>query len=96
MSQAIFNKSDYGILSLLKDKECFSEISSLNIKQISSNTNLSIPKIRIVIKNFLLMELIKEGAKDGISKTYYITEKGVNFFNNALGYTNNESGEDEE
>lgn len=80
----MFNKSDYKILATLVEKECFSEIMSYNIKQISLETGLSVPKIRIVLKSFLLMELIKEGARDGISKTFYVTEKGRQFLNNAL------------
>ena len=95
MSGVIFNKNDYSILSILVEKECFSEIGSLTIKQLSKLTNLSIPKIRLVMKNFLLTELTKEGARDGVSKTFYITEKGVKFLNNAMYPNNNENNEEE-
>ena len=81
---AIFNKNDYNILSVLLENKCFTEIGSLTIKQISNLTGLSIPKIRLVMKTFLLTELTKEGARDGISKTFYITEEGVSFLNKAM------------
>jgi DNA-binding MarR family transcriptional regulator len=92
---AMFNKSDYNILADLVERECFSEIASLSIKQISEHTKLSIPKIRLVIKSFLLMGIIQEGAKDGISKTFYATDKGRKFLNNAI-HPSNEGGEGEE
>lgn len=77
MNGVIFNKNDYRILSTFDDEESYTEISSLTIKQVSINTNLSIPKVRATIKNFLLAGFLKEGAKDGISKTYYITKEGI-------------------
>lgn len=77
MNGAVFNKNDYRILSTFDDKESYTEISSLTIKQIANNTNLSIPKVRSTVKNFVLVGFLKEGAKDGISKTYYITKEGI-------------------
>ena len=90
---AIFNKNDYNILSVLLENKCFTEIGSLTIKQISNLTGLSIPKIRLVMKTFLLTELTKEGARDGISKSFYITEEGVDFLNKAM-YPNKKDGEE--
>lgn len=97
MGGVIFNKNDYNILGVLVEKQCFTEIASLSIKQIASHTQLSIPKIRLVIKSFLLMDLIREGAKDGISKTFYCTEKGAQFLDNAMSprnYNNENDGEE--
>jgi DNA-binding transcriptional regulator GbsR (MarR family) len=84
MEKVLFNKSDYTILSALVSRDCYTEIRSLSIKQISDETKLSIPKIRLVLKTFLIIGYIKEGAKDGISKTYYITEKGKEFLDIAM------------
>ena len=95
-SSSIFNKSDYRILGVLQADQCFTEISSFSIKQISEKTNLSIPKIRLVLKSFLIMKLIEEGAKDGISKTFYISEKGIDFLNNAMHGNNNNNENDGE
>jgi DNA-binding transcriptional regulator GbsR (MarR family) len=92
---SIFNKSDYRILGVLQADQCLTEISSYSIKQISEKTNLSIPKIRLVLKSFLLMNLVQEGAKDGISKTFYISEKGIGFLGVAMHGTNNENNEEE-
>jgi DNA-binding transcriptional regulator GbsR (MarR family) len=92
----IFNKNDYTILSVLVEEQCFSEIASLSIKQISANTKLSIPKIRLVLKSFLLMDLIREGAKDGISKTFYCTDKGKQFLLSAMNPNYNEDSSEEE
>lgn len=84
-NNVIFNKSDYKILTTLLDKECFSEIASLSIKDIATFSELSIPKVRMTLKSFLLTDLVRLGAKDGVSNTYYITEKGLDFINKALG-----------
>lgn len=84
IDENIFNKNDYKILTVLMDNQCYSKIASLTYKQISNNTKLSIPKIRISIKNFTLLDLIAEGAKDGISHTFYITEKGIDFLRTAM------------
>lgn len=92
-NNVIFNKNDYKILSHLLENECFSEIASLSIKQISTFTALSIPKVRLTLKSFLLTGIVNLGAKDGVSNTYYLTEKGIDFINNALGKANNEGDE---
>lgn len=79
-----FNKNDYKILSILDASECYSSVMSFTIKKISEETQLSIPKIRLTLKNFLIAEFIKEGAKEGVGKTFYITNKGVEFLNEAM------------
>ena len=79
-----FNKNDYRILQSLVEKECYSLIASLNIKQIASVTNLSIQKIRIALKSFVLLNYVSLGAKDNNSNTFYITNKGRKLFSNSI------------
>lgn len=93
MESILFNKNDYMILDTLIKNQCYSPLESLTIKQLASITKLSIPKIRMVIKTFLLMEIVQQGAKDKISNTFFITEKGENFYNKAMGIENNDGGE---
>ena len=87
--ECTFNKNDYFILNTLIENKCYSSLESLTIKQISSVTILSIPKIRMVLKTFLLMELVQQGAKDGIGNTFFITAKGEEFYNRAMGVETN-------
>lgn len=91
----MFNKNDYSILGYLEKDQCFTEIRSYTIKQIADETKLSIPKIRVVIKNFLISDYIREGARDGICKTYYITDKGLKFLKNAKNPNPNNELNDE-
>lgn len=74
--QTFFNKSDYAILDVLIGNECHSAFKSLTTKYIIEDTGLSHVKVRQTLKNFIMMDIVKEGAKDGNSKTYYVTEKG--------------------
>lgn len=94
MESTLFNKNDYFILLTLIDNKCYSPLESLTIKQMASSTKLSIPKIRMVIKTFVLMELIQQGAREGISNTYFITSKGEDFYNRAMGINNDDEGEE--
>lgn len=87
MDDIVLNKNDYRMLNKLMDSECYSPMESLTLKALSESTNMSISNLRIIKSNFLLMGLIKEGAKDGNSKTYYITEKGENHVKKAFGIT---------
>ena len=87
--ECTFNKNDYLILNTLIKNKCYSPLESLTIKQLSSATTLSIPKIRMVIKTFILMGILHQGAKDGIGNTFFITSKGVEFYNKAMGVENN-------
>lgn len=79
-----FNKNDYQILDVLNNEECYSSLRSWTIQALATETKLSIPKIRITIKSFLLLGYIKEGAKSGNSKTFYITKEGVEFLNKGM------------
>lgn len=90
----ILNKNDYKILGLLINEECFSPLKSLTITQLISSTELSRSKVIMTKNNFLLLGFIKEGSKDSNSKTYYITDKGINHFRSALGMSENEEMED--
>ena len=80
MSELLFNKSDYEILSQLINSKCFSPVISLTRKQLMELTGCSMSKIRNANKNFLMTGIIKEGTKDGNNKTYYITEEGIKHY----------------
>lgn len=79
-----FNKSDYMILDVLNNSECYSSVMSFTFQKISDETKLSVPKVRITIKNFLIAGFVKEGAKENNSKTFYITHEGVDFLTKAM------------
>lgn len=86
MTNVLFNKNDYRILEALIERQCKAPVASLTIKQLMNITGMSLSKIRSVKDNFLLMNFIQEGSKDGNSKTYYITSKGVDHFKEVFGF----------
>lgn len=90
MEEILFNTSDYQILEVLVQNNCTSPMASLTRQQIVKMTNLSMSKIRITLQNFVFAKIIKEGAKDGKKKTYYITELGLKNYQNAYGLTDDE------
>lgn len=89
-----FNKSDYQILEMLIYNECFSPVESLSIRQLSDLTKLSLSKIRLTIKGFLIANLIGEGTKDGNNKTYYMTELGIEHFKRVYKLTEDDLRDD--
>lgn len=88
MADILFNKNDYKILEALIERQCNTPVASLTIKQLVNITQMSLSKVRSVKDNFILMEFIKEGSKDGNNKTYFITEKGLKHFQSAFGFDN--------
>lgn len=80
------NKNDYSILELIIVNECVSPWKSLTTKFIIEETGLSHVKVRQVLKTFVIMKYISEGAKDGNNKTYYATEEGINHYKQVFDY----------
>lgn len=80
------NKNDYSILELIIVNECVSPWKSLTTKFIIEETGLSHVKVRQVLKTFVIMRYISEGAKDGNNKTYYATEEGINHYKQVFDY----------
>lgn len=87
MTQKLFNMSDYAILEVLIHYDCTSPIASFSKEQISKKTNFSMPKIRNTLNTFLMFNIIAEGAKDGKKKTYYVTEKGIQHYQDAYNWS---------
>lgn len=82
----IFNKNDYLILEVLIGNECSSPYKSISTTYIIEKCNYSHVKVRQVLKNFLISDFIKEGAKEGNKKTYYVTDKGISHYKTTMGY----------
>lgn len=71
------SKNDYNVLIMLYQQECTNELKSYTLQQIHQNTNLSISKLRDTIKAFRLLNYINDGLVNNKSKTYYITQQGI-------------------
>lgn len=84
--ETIFNKNDYLILEILIGNECTSPYKSISTTCIIEKCNYSHVKVRQVLKSLLIVEFIKEGAKDGNKKTYYVTEKGKAHYKEIMEY----------
>ena len=80
------NKNDYSILELIIVNECVSPWKSLTTKFIIEESGLSHVKVRQVLKTFIIMKYVSEGAKDGNNKTYYATAEGINHYKQVFGY----------
>ncbi|HCL4447294.1 TPA: transcriptional regulator [Clostridium botulinum] len=93
MPEVLFNKNDYKMLESLIERQCDAPAASLTIKQLMKITEMSKSKIISVKDNFLLMKFISEGAKDRNSKTYYITNEGLNHFKLVFGFTDEDINE---
>lgn len=93
MPEVLFNKNDYKMLESLIERECNAPAASLTIKQLMRITEMSLSKIRSVKDNFILMNFIAEGSKDGNSKTYYITQQGVEHFKLVFGFDDDKINE---
>jgi DNA-binding transcriptional regulator GbsR (MarR family) len=77
---------DYKILEQLVGYECISIARAFSIKKLSENTKFSEIKIRQTMKLFLMCGLVREGAKDGNRKTYYITNEGYELYKEVMDY----------
>lgn len=62
MSRVKFNKNDFKILGNLYSDGCTTDLKSKTLKMLSSETELSLIKVRVTMKNFLLANLCSEGA----------------------------------
>lgn len=72
-----YNKTDYEILYFFKKEGFDGEFKSCTIKTLVESLGYSESKIRLAINNFLKDKFVKEGIKQGQSKTYFITEEGI-------------------
>jgi DNA-binding transcriptional regulator GbsR (MarR family) len=72
----VVSKNDYKILYLFFEQGCTNEMKSMTVDKISTETNLSVSKVRKSIKVFKELLYISEGIPQGNAKTYYITKDG--------------------
>ncbi|MCD3217345.1 transcriptional regulator [Clostridium botulinum C] len=71
------NKNEYKILIMLKENQCTTELKSFTYTKLCNISKLSMSTVRRSIKKFLVLQYVKEGCKQGISKTFYITPNGI-------------------
>lgn len=81
-----FNKNDYLILEAIIGNRCTTPVMSFTINQISKESNFSEIKVRLAIKSFQMYDYIKEGSKDGNTKTYYVTNEGIKHYMSVMNY----------
>jgi DNA-binding transcriptional regulator GbsR (MarR family) len=86
MADVLFNKNDYKILEILIERRCSAPAASLTIKQLSEVSGMSLSKVRTVVNNFLLMNFVQCGSKDGNNKTFLHTEEGVKHYKLVFGF----------
>lgn len=81
-----FNKNDFDILEILIGNECKTPFKSLTIKYLIKESKFSHLKVRQTMKTFQIYGLVKDGAKDGNNKTYYVTQKGIDYYCSIMDY----------
>jgi hypothetical protein len=66
------------ILTKLYEENLVNELKSCSINTLHELTDLSITKVRDTIRIFVMLNYIAIGATQGNTKTYYITQEGIN------------------
>lgn len=94
MEHKLFNVTDYAILEVFIHYECTSPIAAFTREQLIDKTGFSMSKIRTSLSMFLMLDMVKEGAKDGKKKTYYITDNGIDNFQATYGLDDDELEEE--
>ena len=82
-----YTKNDIKILWKIADMKATNRLLSCSVNTIIDKCNLSNTKVRATIKILLTDTLIEEGFRNKNAKSYYLTEKGINFLRE-LGYNN--------
>ena len=70
------NKNDYKLLMILDKDECNSSVKSKTAARIATEANLCGSKVRRTLNEFVNMNYVKEGMKEGNARSFYITSKG--------------------
>lgn len=81
-----FNKNDYTILEKLIGYECKTPFRSITINYLVKFCKFSHIKIRQTIKTFQMYDFVREGSRDGNTKTYYVTDSGIEHYKEIMGY----------
>lgn len=89
MDLSTLSKNDFFIIDYMYRNGLINKTCSSTLQKISSGiktrreerkedqTGVSIPKMRVAMKLFISIGLVYEGARDVRSKTYYLSEKGI-------------------
>lgn len=72
----MLTKNDYKIMMKLYNENGDTEFRSFTIAHMSEMTGLSVSKIRVSMRNFKELGYVKEGARQHLAKTYYLTDGG--------------------
>ncbi len=77
----VFTENDYKIMKAILDKndkqKGLRRNKATTIEEIKEKTNLSPTKIRTTLNLFMQHGFISEGIRQGRTKTYMMTEKGL-------------------
>ena len=65
------------IIDCLYQNDCINKMQSLTRRQLEKLTGLSIHTVIKSTNLFIELEFIAEGVYDGTSKSYYLTQKGI-------------------
>lgn len=89
MDLSTLSKNDFSIIDYMYRNGLINKTCSSTLQKISNGikarreelkedqTGVSIPKMRVAMKLFISIGLVYEGARDVRSKTYYLSEKGI-------------------
>lgn len=83
MSEEIshYNRNDLRLLVILINDQCVNKLKAYTRKALLEQSNYSASKLNKIIPKMVKDGLIQEGLRSGISKTYFITTKGINLMN---------------
>jgi Fe2+ or Zn2+ uptake regulation protein len=72
-----YTKNQFMIIDCLYQNDCVNKLQSLTRRQLEKLTGLSIHTVIKATNIFLELGYIAEGVYEGISKCYYLTQKGI-------------------
>ena len=81
----MYTQKQFGVVMCLYQNGRVDELKNYKRATIAKITNLHVNTVISAIKEFMELGYIKEGAKDGISKTYYLTKEGIEIYQKCIG-----------
>lgn len=79
------DKLDLKIIYVLLIENKLSPLQSLKVNELMDLVNMNVSYVtfnRRIVSKLIPLEYIKEGYKEGHSKTYYLSEQGKEYFEN--------------
>jgi len=80
----VIKKMDYILLQILICEESNTAYNSISTPDLITLTQWSHVKVGQVVRNFAMFNFVAEGHKDGLRKTYYITQSGLDHFKEVM------------